>query len=115
MRGFMERGENGGGGEPPPMVSRSILPDEMDAVFAGPANLANKFYVVPTPHGFRISFCEVFGDPPRPAFRCAVVLGVEDAIALQAVLTDQLNLAFQQSQSGTNISERQLKQSEDGK
>jgi hypothetical protein len=62
------------------------------AAFSGPAPMANKIYLTISPVTGRLAFVEfppdVDGGPPH--FRAAVTLTINDLIALQKLLNDNL-------------------------
>lgn len=64
---------------------RPVSKDEMKIAFAGPAPLANRFFISITPAGARIAFAEQHGDA-EPVFRSAALLDFSDAYALVDVL-----------------------------
>lgn len=79
-----------------PLVRREISDTELGKAFEGSALFSNRFYVTPTAHGFRIAFCEASPPVQTPHFRCAVIIGLDDALALKAVLEDQIEAMMRQ-------------------
>lgn len=67
-----------------------ITPEEIDAVFSGPAPLANRFVATLHPSGVRIAFAEQIIAGGDSFFRTAVVLNYTDAIELYKVLQNLL-------------------------
>lgn len=72
--------------------ARKELPqEELDVAYAGPAILANKFYVSITAGGARIAFCELQKAGTMPIFRSAIVVPFPDAIALADLIKDLIS------------------------
>lgn len=72
----------------PTIESRSVSNDEMEIAYAGPALLANKFYVSINPAGVRIAFAELHPQLNSPVFRTAVLLPFPDALALLQITSE---------------------------
>jgi len=67
-----------------------VAQSDIDASFAGPAILANRFFVTFTNAGMRIAFTEQSSPTAPAAFRTAAVMSMQDGIALKNLLTDLL-------------------------
>ena len=65
---------------------KGLTPEEIDAVFSGPAPLANRFVATLHPSGVRMAFAEQIVTGGNSFFRTAVVLNYSDAIDLYKVL-----------------------------
>lgn len=66
------------------------IDSELLAAFGGPAFASNRFFVTVGQSGVRIAFTEQWGESAPPAFRCAAVMGVPDAIQLKDLLAQLL-------------------------
>lgn len=64
--------------------------DELRASFSGAAVNSNRFFSSMVSAGLRIAFMEQHGKAVTPVFRTAVLLSVQDAIALRNLLIRQL-------------------------
>ena len=79
---------------PQPLPPTQANPEELKVISNGPAILSNRVFSTLTSHGLRLTFCEQDIATGLPVFRAAVVLGVDDAIALGQLLTDQIEKYF---------------------
>ena len=71
--------------------SVAVSDRELDISFSGPATYCNRFFAAITADGaMRIAFAEQRGPDTEPAFRSAVILGVQDAIAFRNLLIRML-------------------------
>ena len=77
---------------------RSVTPEELKVVFSGPALLTNRMFVTLDRYGVRIAFTEQKRDDV-PSFRTAVVMSLQDAIALRNLLDSRLKPIEAQIQS----------------
>ncbi len=69
---------------------RGLSEQELELAYSGPAMAANRLFVTITPSGVRITFAEQTG-PGKPAhFRTAVIMSIQDGIALRDVLSKTL-------------------------
>jgi len=87
---------------------RSATEAELSVANSGPAVLANRFYVSVGPQGPRIAFAEQITEQTLPVFRTAVIMSVQDGIALYKVLQGLLKESEAALQKST--SEHQLVQ-----
>ena len=79
--------------------------EERAAAYSGPAPIANRVFVHPTPLGMRIAFAEQ-QDSDTPIFRSAAVISYQDALDLSHLLVAMVEAAMkqtQQDQSGTAL------------
>jgi hypothetical protein len=67
-----------------------IAKAEFKEAHSGPAVYSNRFYVTMTAHGVRIGFMEQSEPGAVPVFRNAVILSLEDGIALYKLLQGTL-------------------------
>lgn len=69
-----------------------VSDEDADIAFSGPAYLTNRIFISGnTGNVIRITFAEQDGLEKRPIFRTAVAMGLQDAVALQNLLTSVLN------------------------
>ncbi len=71
----------------------AVSETELDIANSGPALLSNRFYVTVAPFGVRIAFTEQSNPQKPPAFRTAVVMSIQDGIALYKLMQDLLKEA----------------------
>jgi hypothetical protein len=69
---------------------RALTEKEVAAAYAGPALLANRFFINTGPSGARLAFAEQGSPDAEPQFRAAVILSYQDAIELVDVLKTML-------------------------
>ena len=71
-------------------MSDSLKPvseQELEVAYAGPALAANRFYVTVGPSWVRIAFAEQCGSDKASHFRTAVILSVQDGVALRDLIS----------------------------
>ena len=71
-------------------VTSDVTAEDVNVAFSGPAHLANQFIVACVPAGVRIAFCEQASPETTARFRSAVVLSLQDGIALYRLLQEAL-------------------------
>jgi hypothetical protein len=71
-------------------MTQTVSDTELAVTVAGPAVLTNKFFVGIGPHGVRVTFAEQTGPTMPPVFRSAVVMSLQDGIALYRLLQELL-------------------------
>jgi len=65
---------------------RDLSEDELNIAVSGPAIFSNRFYVISSPPGVRISFADQNGPQKITHFRTAVHISLSDAMTLSNVL-----------------------------
>ena len=63
---------------------------ELEIAFSGLAAASNRFFISLRPGGVRIAFTEQRGPDREPVFRSAVMLSMQDGIALYRMLSEML-------------------------
>lgn len=77
----------------------AVTEQELEAIFSGPAVLANKVYFSSMANGVRLTFMEQRSQTEPPIFRTAAFLSVQDAIALLKLMQDRLKGIEEQLQA----------------
>lgn len=68
----------------------AVTDAETGIINGGPAYFSNKIYATMMPQGMRVTFAELNPASPIPAFRSAVFLSFQDAVALADLLQRQI-------------------------
>lgn len=73
-----------------PNTQRPLTKEEFNISNSGPAILTNRFYIAYGAWGVRIAFAEQQAEDATAVFRTAVVMSVQDGIALYKTLQQLL-------------------------
>lgn len=83
---------------------KGLSKNELEISFSGPALATNRFFVSISPAGMRVAFAEQHSADMEPKFRTAIIMSIQDALAMRDLLNNMLkNVSTESASAGHTL------------